>query len=453
MTRQFPDGFLWGAAGGGYAAEGAVAVDGRTPGIWDRFSHTPGRTAEGGTGDIAADHYQRWRADVALLAELGVGAYRCAVAWPRIQPEGRGPANRAGLDFYDRLVDGLMAAGIAPWLCLHHWDLPQALQERGGWTRRDSAGRFADYAAIVARRLGDRARHVVAFARPAELALRGHAIGDHAPGLRDRAATLRAIHHLNLARATAAVALRAEDPGIALGHAADLRWIEPASRTAGDREAAEILAVLVSPAFADPVWLGRYPEPLDRWMAEVVPPETLAADAAAIARKPDFLAVTCAPPLRARRDPEAPFDLAPVFDIEPEPPPEAIAEALSEGLRALADRYGRPQIYVTTLNALLEEPAPIGREPDHGRAALLTAQLEAIGRVLAGGVDIRGHFAEPLLDGFEWNHGYARRPGLVGVDFATQTRIPRQSFAVYREIVRSGTFDPERYRGPRSRRT
>ncbi len=264
MATNFPDGFLWGASTAAYQIEGAVREDGRGPSIWDAFSHIPGRILGGDTGDVACDHYHRWPQDVALMRELGLGAYRLSTSWPRILPEGRGGANLKGLEFYDRLIDGIMEAGIEPWICLYHWDLPQALEDRGGWQNRDTADWFADYAHLTVRRLGDRVKHWATFNEPNCACVKGYGDGEHAPGIRGRASALTAIHVMNLAHGRGVEAMRSERADLLLGNIYNFHPYEPASDREQDEVATEMLDALWNRSFPDPQMLGHYPEPLSR---------------------------------------------------------------------------------------------------------------------------------------------------------------------------------------------
>jgi len=262
MATSFPDGFLWGASTAAYQIEGAVKEDGRGLSIWDTFSHQSGNILGDHTGDIACDHYHRWSEDVALMRELGIGAYRLSTAWPRILPEGRGGTNPSGLEFYDRLVDAVMEGGIEPWICLYHWDLPQALEDRGGWQNRDVANWFADYAAPTVRRLGDRVKHWATFNEPNAATVLGYGEGVHAPGIRGRASALRAIHVMNLAHGLGTEAMRSERADLLIGNIYNFHPREPASEREQDEIAAVMLDALWNRSFPDPQIHGAYPEPL-----------------------------------------------------------------------------------------------------------------------------------------------------------------------------------------------
>jgi beta-glucosidase len=437
LARDFPQGFLWGTAASAYQIEGAVRHDGRGESVWDRFSHTPGRIADGSTGDVACDHYHRYPEDIALMQRLGVGAYRFSTAWPRIQPEGRGNANQRGLAFYDRLVDGLLAAGITPWLCLHHWDLPQALEDIGGWRRRDIAYYFADYAALVARRLGDRVRQIAPINEPNVIPWVAYDMGAHAPGACSRRDTLAAIHHLNLAHGLAAQAVRAEDAGLEVGLIISLAPVHPARDDPAHREAAAMLDCLWRRVMADPIMLGRYPEPLAEDLAEQMRP----GDLELIAARPAFFGLNHYNRLYAGPDPDR------IFGVKDVAPPRGMPvtamgwqidpSALLEQLDDLKARYDPlPPVYITENGAAFDDqPDVTGRVEDRARIAFFQGYLGAVLDGIAAGHDIRGYFIWSLLDNFEWSYGYSMRFGIVRVDGQTMARTPKASYDFLRAVI------------------
>jgi beta-glucosidase len=434
----FPADFLWGASTSSYQIEGAVDADGRGRSIWDVFSHTPGLVRNGDTGDVACDHYHRWREDIALIVAGQFNAYRFSTAWPRILPAGRGAVEERGLAFYERLTDGLLAAGIEPWLCLYHWDLPQALQERGGWLNRDTAARFADYAGIVARRLGDRVRHWTVLNEPNIHALFGHGVGGHAPGLKGMPNMLAAIHHLNLAQGAGIAAVRAEGTGLRVGTIISLQPARPSSDRDADRRAAQRLDAIWNGASLDPLLTGAYPDAL---AAEFAP--LLAADDLAAMRAPiDFLGVNYYTPIYVRDAPESLFGAW----FGPAPPGTRFtalgwpidAGGLTEQLIRLRDRYGDPELYVMENGACYEDVVGAdGSVQDDDRIAFLRDHLAAARRALAAGVRLRGYFVWSLMDNFEWAEGLARRFGVVHVDFPTLKRTPKASYRWLAEFIRS----------------
>jgi beta-glucosidase len=434
---SFPAGFLWGASTASYQIEGAANEDGRGKSIWDVFSHTPGRVKNGDTGDVACDHYHRWREDIELLARGGFAAYRFSTAWPRILPAGSGAVEPRGLDFYDRLVDGLIARGIEPWLCLFHWDLPQALQEQGGWTNRDICQKFADYARIVAKKLGDRVKHWATFNEPNVHSVFGHGIGTHAPGLTGLPNMLASVHHQNLAHGRALQALRAERSDLRLGTVVNQHPSRPSSERAEDRVAAERFDALYNGACLDPLLKGTYPASI----ASEFGPLIAEGDLAAIRQPMDFLGVNYYAPMYVAHAPQS------VFGVWYGPPPAGTrftaigwpidADGLSEELIYLRDRYGDLDLYVTENGACFDDPvAADGTVHDEDRVAYLREHLAAARRAIDAGVKLRGYFVWSLLDNFEWSEGYSRRFGIVHVDYATLKRTPKWSYAYLAGIMR-----------------
>jgi beta-glucosidase len=438
----FPGDFLWGTATAAYQVEGAVAEDGRGPSVWDTFSHRPGTTFEGATGDVACDHYHRWREDVALMTGLGAGAYRFSVAWPRVQPDGRGAVNPAGLDFYDRLVDALHEAGIAACPTLFHWDLPQPLEDDGGWMLRDTAARFADYAGLVAERLADRVTHWFTLNEPFVHAVFGYGFGVHAPGRTLMLDCFPAMHHQLLAHGLAARSLRAAGAA-SIGIVHNLAPAQPLTDTAGDRLAAEIIDTLHNRTFCDPVLLGRYPD---------LPPGGPAVDRSCVrdgdlelvAAPIDVLGVNYYAPDVVKAAGEGnPLG----FELTDLPGAQHTAmgwPVVPDGLRrllvGLRDRYGDalPPVLVTENGAAYDDHVgPDGSVDDQDRIAYLDAHLRAVRAAMDAGVDVRGYFVWSLLDNFEWADGYAKRFGLVHVDYATQRRTPKASYGWLRDLLRA----------------
>jgi beta-glucosidase len=444
---SFPEGFVWGTATASYQIEGAVHEGGRSPSIWDTFSHRPGAVVDGDTGDVADDHYHRYPADVALLADLGVTHYRFSLAWPRLQPDGRGPINPAGLDFYQRLVDELLANGIQPWVTLYHWDLPQVLEDAGGWPVRDTAERFADYAALTHDRLKDRISCWTTLNEPWCSAFLGYAAGHHAPGRTEPAAALAAAHHLMLGHGLAIRALRDQDPAAELGITLNLHPIEPATQDAADVEAARRVDAVSNRIFLDPLLRGAYPADLRDDVAAV---SDLAfvrdGDEKTIAAPIDLLGVNYyrRTVVRAGQVPDA----SPVWVGS-----ESVAEVgtgrpttemgweidpsgLYDMLTRLQRDYGVP-LYVTENGAAFADVVgPDGGVADPERVAYLDGHFRAALTAIADGVDLRGYFVWSLLDNFEWAYGYSKRFGLVYVDYATQQRIPKDSARWFAGVTR-----------------
>jgi beta-glucosidase len=397
--------------------------------VWDTFCDTPGKIADGTTGEIACDHYHRYPEDVALLRELGVDAYRFSIAWPRIQPSGTGKPNPAGLAFYDRLIDELLKAGITPVCTLYHWDTPQALEDKGGWLVRDTAKHFADYAAIVGEHFADRIQMWIPLNEPVVETLYGYAIGEYAPGRTLLFDAIPAAHHQNLAHGLAVTALRAAGAK-SIGTANNHSPIWPRTTSEADSAAAEVLDALLNWLFADPVLLGTYPAQ----MHPHLPPD-FADDLAAIATPLDFYGVNYYEPQAVAAPSPGnplPFDLVPVEGYPMTTNDSPIVPAgLHEFLITLRNRAGDnlPPIYITENGCSGQDTVDAnGRIPDQHRIDYLSEHLGALARAIADGVDVRGYFVWSLLDNFEWSKGYEPRFGLVHVDYSTQTRTPKDSY-------------------------
>jgi beta-glucosidase len=435
--RQFPSDFAWGAATASYQIEGAVSADGRGESIWDRFSHTPGRVANGDTGDVACDHYHRWRDDVAIMAGLGLNAYRFSVAWPRVVPAGTGPVNAAGLDFYDRLVDELLARGIDPHVTLYHWDLPQALEEAGGWPARSTALAFADYASVVATRLGDRVTHIATINEPHIVSDHGYRQGRHAPGRMDPAAALAAAHHLLVAHGLAIRAIRAAAPRVAAGIVLNLDALHPASGHVLDLEATMVAHDQVNRWFLDPLSGRGYPQDGARawsWTGN----EIRDGDLALIAAPVDFLGVNYYSHRYVRSRLLPPLEAMPGADDERTGLGWPVYPAgLTEVLQFVASRTGDLPLYVTENGAAYPaDPRDPTADPD--RVRFLRRHLDAALDALALGVPLRGYFAWSLLDNFEWALGYEPRFGIVHVDYDSLERSVRDSGRLLGEVARTG---------------
>jgi beta-glucosidase len=447
-SRPFPPGFLWGVATSAFQVEGATTVDGRGESIWDRFAATPGAIEDGSDGTVACDHYHRWPEDLALMKGMGLNAYRFSIAWPRVQPLGRGAVNAAGLDFYDRLVDGLLEAGLSPMATLYHWDLPQALQDRGGWGSRDTASAFVDYAEAVSMRLGDRVRQWVTHNEPWCIATLGHEQGAHAPGLRDPALALRAAHHVLLSHGQAVPVLRRNAPKAEVGIVLIASHVEPATPSEADGDAARWFDGFFNRWYLDPVFRGTYPADAieDRVRRGHLPPGELPfvrpGDLAAIAAPLDFLGVNyySRNVLSGAAGPAG----EPAPRTVPMAPPEALTDmgwevwpqGLEDVLRRLHRDYQPARIYVTENGAAYADgPNGDGRVHDARRRTFIDGHLRALRRALAAGVPVAGYFHWSLLDNFEWGHGFTKRFGLVHVDYATQRRTLKDSAQYYRDVV------------------
>jgi beta-glucosidase len=451
----FPPGFLWGAATSAYQIEGAVNVDGRGPSIWDTFARAPQRTRNGDTGDVAADHYHRWGEDVALMARLGLSAYRFSIAWPRIQPNGRGRVNRKGLDFYARLVDELHRHGITPVATLYHWDLPQALQDTGGWGQRDTAARFADYATLTAEALGDRIDRWTTLNEPWCSAFLGHASGEHAPGDTDPALALRAAHHLLLAHGLGVQALRASRPAAQLGITLNLAQVRAADGSLATADAVRRVDGLANRLFTEPVLRGHYPDDVQADTSSLTDWSFVRADDLAVIATPiDLLGVNYYAPtlVAARREPAAEA-ASPCRTASPWPACESVefrdpglpttamdwpidGEGLYELLGRLHRDYPAVPLVVTENGAAFHDYAnPAGQVNDGERVAYLHQHLSACRRAIEQGVDLRAYFVWSLLDNFEWAYGYSRRFGIIHVDYPSGVRTPKDSYHWYREVI------------------
>ncbi len=441
---QFPPEMLWGAATAAFQIEGSPEADGKAPSIWDRFTAQPGRIQDGSDARVACDHYRRYREDLDLMAELGLGAYRFSISWPRVVSTPDGRVNTAGLDFYERLVDGLLARGIRPFATLYHWDLPWFEHRHGGWDSRDTVWRFADYAEAVARRLGDRVKHWVTINEPLTVVAAGYVSGDHAPGQRHPLRAFRVAHHLLLAHGASLQRLRALVPDAEVGPALNLFPVIPNTRA--DVRLAERIDALVNRLFADPILAGRYPGPVRR-LLRLYRRTLQAEDLALIGQPVDFVGVNHYSHIIVERswlpwiggrlvrsaDPNA---LHTDMDWEIEP------RSFLDTLTWLRERYANPPVYITENGAAFADRVePDGSVRDDNRRDYLEAYLFMLHRALAAGSDIRGYLVWSLLDNFEWALGLSKRFGLVHVDYESLKRTPKLSAHWYASVCRSGGFD------------
>ena len=449
-SRRFPDGFLWGAASSAYQIEGAADADGRGPSVWDTFSHTPGKVRGGDTGDVACDFYHRYEEDLDLMAGLGLGGFRFSVSWPRVQPGGSGAINQRGLDFYRSLVDGLRARDIVPAITLYHWDLPQALEDSGGWANRDTAERFADYAQILADAIGDAGAMWITLNEPQVVANQGYRTGVHAPGIRDDALAAAATHHLMLGHGLALARLRSALPDARAGITLDIHPIRAADPRA--QEAAEITDAEQNRIWIDPVLHGRYPE---RAREHLLPLSSLILDGdmQLISAPVDFLGVNYYSPhyvklgdtSMLRRDEEATAGRPGVITYKPDHlaltamgwsiEPSGLYDTLVD--LAAQTTPGCP-LYVTENGCAANDYVnPDGLVDDVERVEYIHGHLDAAWRAIQAGVPLAGYFYWSLHDNFEWTWGYQKRFGLLFMDYDTQRRRPKRSAKVYSQIART----------------
>ena len=468
--RRFPEAFVWGAATAAYQVEGAVAEDGRGTSIWDTFSHTPGRVQGDDTGDVACDHYHRMPQDVAVMDTLGLSAYRFSIAWPRVIPSGSGAVNRAGLDFYSRLVDELLGRGITPVATLYHWDLPQPLEDAGGWPNRETALRFAEYAAVVGEALGDRVGTFITLNEPWCSAFLGYGSGVHAPGRADPALALAAAHHLNLAHGLGATALRSVLPaGAQVMLTLNLALVRAATDSAADRDAARHVDAVANRIFLEPVLRGRYPEDLLDDLRHLTDWAFIRdGDARVAGAGIDALGVNYYSPTLVRaadaglrslaaarwvNDPQGAPGPSPVpgtdlaFAVPQDGPYTAMNWRIEPGsltellLRVHRDYPGVPLVITENGASFADEITTDGQVHDPERLAYLRDHIGAVHDAISAGADIRGYFLWSLLDNFEWAWGYSQRFGIVRVDFDSQRRTVKDSGYWYRDVIAANALD------------
>ena len=446
-TRRFPESFLWGAATSSHQIEGATDEDGRGESIWDRFAATPGNIEDGTNARVACDHYHRWPEDIDHLDYLGVRGYRFSIAWSRVLPQGVGAVNEAGLDFYDALVDALFARNIQPFVTLYHWDLPQALQDQGGWAERDIIDAFEEYAGAVTQRLGDRVTAWATHNEPWCIATLGHEQGHHAPGHRDPAESLRVAHHVLLSHARAIPVIRSNSPRSEVGIVLNLVPTLAATESAGDQDAARWFDGMFNRWYLDPIFRGRYPDDaihdrVERGHLDSSDlPYVREGDLAAIQTPIDFLGVNYYDQAVMKKGPDGrparvqlsdPKDLTDMgWEIHP--------DGLLQLLRRLHREYSPKRIYVTENGvAYSDGPDTEGRIHDGRRIDFLREHLEAAHQSVSEGIPLAGYFAWSLLDNFEWGHGFTKRFGLYWVDYETQRRLPKDSAHWYAKVARTG---------------
>jgi beta-glucosidase len=437
-TYKFPHNFLWGSATASYQVEGAWNEDGKGESIWDRFSHTPGKIEDQSTGDLACDHYHRFEEDVALMRRLGLKAYRFSTSWPRVLPGGRGRIELRGLDFYDRLVDALCAANIEPFLTLYHWDLPQALQDEGGWTNRDTCHAFADYAALMVKRLGDRVKNWTTFNEPGVVAFAGNLYGEHAPGNQDPQISYQVAHHLMVAHGLATQAIRAANPKVNVGIVLNLWPVDAASEDPADVAAARLVWERSETLFVDTIFKGYYPPSVYELVGDNMP-KIQDGDMALIAQELDFLGVN----YYSRNLVNAQGNISPVPGSEyTEMNWEVCAPAMRRLLNQINSEYRLPPIYITENGAAFnDEVGADGKVHDPRRLDYLKNHFLQTRLAMQDGVDVRGYFVWSLLDNFEWGHGFTKRFGLVRVDYDTLKRTVKDSGEWYAGVIASNSVE------------
>jgi len=442
----FPPGFIWGSATAAYQIEGSPLADGAGPSIWQRFAHTPGRMLNGDTGDVACDHYNRWREDVALMKQLGLQAYRFSISWSRVLPEGRGRINHKGLDFYERLVDGLLENGIQPVATLFHWDLPAALDDRGGWLNPDIADWFAEYAALMYQRLDGRVRRWATLNEPWVVTDGGYLHGALAPGHRNRFEAPIASHHLLRSHGKAVQAYRANGKH-EIGIVVNIEPKYPASDSPEDLAATKRADAYMNRQYLDPVFLGSYPDELREVFGEAWP-DWPPADMDLIRQPIDFVGINYYTRNVTRHDASNwPLRAAPVkqpMHTYTETGWEVFPQGLTDTLLWVKQRYGNPRMFITENGAAFFDPPKAETDPsgarrvrDPLRASYLRGHLRAVHAAIGAGCDIGGYFVWSLLDNLEWSLGYSKRFGVIHVDFETQVRTPKDSARYYAKIVAS----------------
>jgi beta-glucosidase len=432
----FPPPFYWGTATASYQIEGGWNEDGKGESIWDTFSHTQGKIRDGSTGDVACDHYHRWKEDVALMKEIGCNAYRFSISWPRVIPKGKGKVNPLGLSFYDRLVDALSEANITPFITLYHWDLPQALQDEGGWANRDTAYYFAEYASVVAHKLGDRVKHWITHNEPWVVAWIGYGWGEHAPGIRNEKVAIQVSHHLLLSHGLAVEVLRDISPDSEVGITLNLSPIHPASDSEEDKLAASRQDGSLNRWFLDPIFRGHYPPDI----LEFYSPKVLPGDMAIISRRIDFVGINYYSRGIVRFNPKAgPLQaegVAPEGAEFTEMGWEIYPPGIYEIITRVWEDYQPKKIYITENGAAFaDEIAPDGGVHDQKRIDYLREHFVQAHRAIEEGANLCGYFIWSLMDNFEWAHGFTKRFGIVYTDYPTQRRIMKDSALWFKKVI------------------
>lgn len=447
----FPENFLWGAATASYQIEGAWDKHGKGESIWDRFSHTPGKVLNGDTGDVADDHYRLWKKDIGLMKKIGLQAYRFSISWPRVLPTGRGKVNQKGLDFYSKLVDSLLEAGIKPFATLYHWDMPQALEDEGGWPARSTAEAYVEYADVVTRALGDRVKNWITHNEPAVVAWLGYEIGVHAPGIKDQVKAMRAAHHLLLSHGWTLPVIRRNSPGAEAGITLNIGWKTPASNSALDRKSAREDDGKWFRWFADPLYGRGYPSDMVEYFKghsalsnglDFVQP----GDMDTISVSTDFIGLNYYNRNLHRvnspdNDPQIEFPKPKTPENWTEMDWENYPEGLTGVLARVYFNYQPLKLYITENGASYSTPPDEkGNVPDEHRTNYLRTHFAAMHRAIQAGVPLAGYFLWSLLDNFEWSFGYSQRFGIIWVDYNTQQRYVKDSAKWYKGVIKKNGF-------------
>lgn len=444
MVHKFPDDFVWGTATAAYQIEGAANEDGRGESIWDRFSHIPGNVWNNQNGDVACDHYHRYKEDVQILKEMGVKGYRFSISWPRVIPDGTGKINQKGVDFYNNLIDELLRQGIQPFVTLYHWDLPQALQDRGGWTNRDTTDYFAEYAQQMFKQYGDRVKHWITHNEPWCTSFLGHAIGVHAPGLKDFSAALLAAHNVLLSHGKAVEVFRQMGLDGKIGITLNLTPSYPASNSADDLQAATISDGFSNRWFLDPVFKGQYPDDMVKVFGTFAKiPEIQESDMKLISSNIDFLGINYYSRSLVKHNPDAQFGVETLkpegqyTDMDWEVYPQGLYDLL---LRIKKD-YGDIDLYITENGAAFKDVVENDQIDDIDRLNYLKKHFEKAAEAIRDGVKLKGYFVWSLMDNFEWAFGYSKRFGLIYVDYETQRRLWKKSALWYKDVIANNSVD------------
>ena len=443
MAEIFPKDFLWGTATASYQIEGAANEDGKGKSIWDTFSHTPGKIKNNENGDVATDHYHRYKEDISLMNDIKLNAYRFSIAWTRIFPNGKGKVNQKGIDFYSKLIDELLANNIKPFITLYHWDLPQALQDKGGWANRDITKIFADYSEVIAKKFSDRCEYFITFNEPAVFSIHGYLDGYMAPGYKDKNKYLPTIHHINLSHGQSVQAIRSASSNIKVGCTLNMAPCIPSSTNKEDLQATKVFDTYWNRSFADPMYLGKYPEKLFQELNNYIRTD----DMKTIYQKNDFIGLNHYQHIRVKSDKNnllgarGAFNDELPFGIEKDVKLtlmgwEVVPDAYYNQIMELKTHYGNPDIYLTENGCAYPDKIDAnGEVQDTDRINYFRKYLSAVKRAIDNGAKVKSYFAWSFLDNFEWALGYEKRFGIVYVDFKTLKRTPKNSYYFFKKLI------------------